>query len=132
MPANFKNSAVATEWEKVSFHSNSKEKQCQKMFKLLYNCTHFTWQQDDAQNPSSQASIGHELRTSRCINWIWKRQRDQRLNCHHTLNHRKSKGIPKNIYFCFMTMQKPLTVWITTNCGIFLMRWKYQTTLPVS
>ena len=33
MPANLENSAVATELEKVSFHSNSKERQCQRMFK---------------------------------------------------------------------------------------------------
>ena len=31
---------VATGLEKVSFHSNLKERQCQKMFKLLQNCTH--------------------------------------------------------------------------------------------
>ena len=42
MPANLENSAVATGLEKVSFHSNPKERQCQRMFKLLYNCTHFT------------------------------------------------------------------------------------------
>ena len=35
-------SAVATGLEKVSFHSNPKEKQCQRLFKLWYNCTHFT------------------------------------------------------------------------------------------
>ena len=29
-------------------------------------------------------------------------------------------------------MQNPLTVWITTNCGKFLKRWEYQTTLPAS
>ena len=29
-----------------------------------------------------------------------------------------------------LTMPKPLTVWITTNCGKFLKRWEYQTTLP--
>ena len=29
-------------------------------------------------------------------------------------------------------MQKPLTVWITTNCGKFLKRWECQTTLPVA
>ena len=34
MPANLENSAVATELEKVSFHSNPKERQCQRMFKL--------------------------------------------------------------------------------------------------
>ena len=27
---------------KVSFHSNPKERQCQRMFKLPHNCTHFT------------------------------------------------------------------------------------------
>ena len=40
--ANLENSAVATGLEKVSFHSNPKERQCQRMFKLLHNCTHFT------------------------------------------------------------------------------------------
>ena len=36
------NSRVATELEKVSFHSNSKERQCQRMLKLPHNCTHLT------------------------------------------------------------------------------------------
>ena len=31
-----------------------------------------------------------------------------------------------------MTMLKPLTVWITTNCGSFFKRWEYQTTWPAS
>ena len=34
--------AVATGLAKVSFHSNPKEGQCQKTFKLLHNCTHLT------------------------------------------------------------------------------------------
>ena len=34
MPANLENSAVATGLEKVSFHSNPKERQCQRMLKL--------------------------------------------------------------------------------------------------
>ena len=29
-------------------------------------------------------------------------------------------------------MPKPLTVWITINCGKFWKRWEYQTTLPAS
>ena len=37
------NSAVATGLEKVSFYSNPKERQCQRMIKLLHNCTHLTW-----------------------------------------------------------------------------------------
>ena len=31
-----------------------------------------------------------------------------------------------------LTMPKPLTVWIKTNCGEFFKRWEYQTTLPAS
>ena len=42
MPANLENSAVATGLEKVSFHSNPKDRQYQRMFKLLHNCTHLT------------------------------------------------------------------------------------------
>ena len=42
MSANLENSAVATGLEKVSFHSNSKERQCQRMLKLLHYCTHLT------------------------------------------------------------------------------------------
>ena len=36
------NSAVATGLEKVSFHSNPKEGECQRMLKLLHNCIHLT------------------------------------------------------------------------------------------
>ena len=39
---NLENSAVATRLEKVSFHFNPKERQCQRMLKLLHNCTHLT------------------------------------------------------------------------------------------
>ena len=31
-----------------------------------------------------------------------------------------------------LTMPKPLTVWITINCGRFFKRWEYQTTLLAS
>ena len=42
MPANLEDSAVATGLEKVSFHSNPKERQCQRMLKLPHNCTLLT------------------------------------------------------------------------------------------
>ena len=42
MPASLENSAVARGLEKVSFDYNLKERQCQRMFKLLHNCTHLT------------------------------------------------------------------------------------------
>ena len=45
---------------------------------------------------------------------------------------KKAKEIQKNICLYFLIMSKPLTVWITTNCGKFWKRWEYQTTLPAS
>ena len=55
------NSAVDTGLEKVSFHSNPKERQCQRILKLPHNCTHLTLQQSNAQNSPSQASTVSEL-----------------------------------------------------------------------
>jgi len=42
MPAKLENSAVVTDLEKVSFHSNPKERQFQRMLKLLHICIHLT------------------------------------------------------------------------------------------
>ena len=106
MPPKLENSAMATGLEKVSFHSNAKEEQCQRMFKLLHNCPHFTCQQGHVQNPSSQASTVCEPRTSTCTSWVQKRQKKQISNCQHPLNHRKSKGIPEKHYFCFIDYTK--------------------------
>ena len=50
LPANLENSAVATGLQKVSFHSYSKERQCQRMLKLPHNCTHLTHQESNSQN----------------------------------------------------------------------------------
>ena len=44
----------------------------------------------------------------------------------------KAREFQKNIYSASLTMLKPLTVWITKNCGKFFKRWKYQTTFPAS
>ena len=71
-------------------------------------------------------------RTSRCSSWIWKRQRNQRSNCQHPLDHIKKQENSKKASASALTMLKPLTVWITTNCGKFFKRWEYQTTLSAS
>ena len=56
--------------------------------------------------------------------------RDQIANIRWIIE--KVREFWKNIYFCFIVMQNPLSVWIKTNYGKFLKRWKYQTTLPDS
>ena len=125
MPANLENSAVATGLEKVSFHSNPKERQCQRMFKLLHNCTHLTaskvmltilqarfQQYVNCELPGVQAGFrkGRGTRDKIAnICWIIK----------------KAREFQKNIFTsALLTMPKPLTVWITKNCGKFFKRWE--------
>ena len=45
---------------------------------------------------------------------------------------KKQRSSRKASTFALFTMPKPLTVWITTNCGKFFKRWEYQTTWPAS
>ena len=51
--------------------------------------------------------------------------RDQIANIHWIIEKASSRKISIS---ALLTTPKPLTVWITTNCGKFLKRWKYQTT----
>ena len=45
----------------------------------------------------------------------------------------KSKRVPeKHLFLLYWLCQKPLTVWITINCGQFWKKWEYQTTWPAS
>ena len=128
MPANLENSAVATGLEKASFHSNPKERQCQRKFKLLHNCTHLTHQQSNAPNSPSQALTVREPRTSRCSGWIRKGRgtRDQLPTSAGSSKNQESSR--KTSTSALLTTPKPLTVWITTNFGQFLKRREYQTT----
>ena len=44
----------------------------------------------------------------------------------------KQKRSRKISTYDLLTMPKPFTVWITTNCGKFFRRWEYWTTFPTS
>ena len=61
---------------------------------------------NNAQNSPSQASAIHESWTSRYSSWFKKRQRNQRPNWQHLLNHRKAREFQRNIYFCFIDYAK--------------------------
>ena len=43
---------------------------------------------------------------------------------------KNQESFRKTSTFALLTMWKPLTVWITKNCGKFWKRWEYQTTWP--
>ena len=106
MPANQENSAVAIGLEKVSFHSNSKERQCQRMFKLPYNCTHLTRYQSNAQNSQSrlQQYMKHELPDVQDGFREARGTRDQIANICWIIE--KARELQKNIKFCFIDYAK--------------------------
>ena len=118
MPANVENSAVATGLEKVGFHSNPKERQCQRMFKLPHNCIHLTHWQSNAQNSPN--------RLQQYMNWEipdvqpgfrkGRGTKDQIANI--CLIIKKAREFPKNIYFCFINYSK------TFDCVYHNKLWK--------
>ena len=104
MPANLENSAVPTRLEKVSFHSNPKERQCQRMLKLPHNCTHLTCQQNNAQNSPSQASTVCELLDAQTGFRKCRRTEDLIANILWIIE--KASEFQKNIYFCLIYYTK--------------------------
>ena len=132
MLANLENSAMATVLEKVSFYSNPKERQCQRMFQLLHICTHFTWYQSNAQifQVRFQQYMNHELPDVQAGFRKGRGTSDQIANILGTQKKRESsRKIPTS---ALVTMPKPLTLWTITNCGKSFRRWEYQTSWPVS
>ena len=132
MPANLENSAVTTGLEKVSFHSNPKERQCQRMLK---HCTiAFISHASKVMLKILQARLQQYMHCGLPDVQTGFRKgrgaREQIANIRWIIG--KAREFQKNIYFCFLTMPKPLTVWITINCGKFWKRWEYQTTWPAS
>ena len=64
-----------------------------------------------------QQYVNHELPD---VQADFRKGRGNRLNCQHPLDLRKSKRVPeKKSISALLTMPKPLTVWITINCGKF-------------
>ena len=96
MPANLEDTAVATRMEKVSFHSNLRERQCQRIFKLLHSVQTVALISHVSKVMLKILQAGLRKKwTSRCPSWIEKRQRNQRSDCHHLLDHRKSRRVPE-------------------------------------
>ena len=119
MPANLENLAVATGMEKVSFHSNPKERQCQRMLKLPHNCTHLTSSKVMLKIPQARLHqyMNCELPDVQAGFRKGRGTRDPIANICRIME--KAREFQKNIYFCFIDSPKPLTVWMTINCGTF-------------
>ena len=121
---------MATGLQKVSFHSNPKEsnaKECSNyhtiafishtskvMLKILQARLqqYMNWKLPDVQAGFRKGRGTRDEIVNVC--WLIKRQESSR----------------KTSISALLTMPKPLTMWITTNCGKFFKRWRYQITWP--
>ena len=117
MPANVENSAVATGLERSVFiptpkKDNAKECLTYLTIVLLSHASKVTLK-------SLQARLNSGTVNFQMFKLDLEKEGNQRSNCQHLLDHGKAGEFQKNIYFCFLTMPKPLTVWITINCGKF-------------
>ena len=134
MPANLENSAVATGLEKVSFHSYPKERQCQRMLKLLQIAliSHASKGMLKILQAMLQQDVNRELLDVQASFRKGRGTRDQIASIHWIIEKAREFQKKKTSTSALLTMTKPLTVWITTNCGKFFKRWEYQITLPDS
>ena len=99
MPANVENSAMATGLEKVSFHSNPKERQCERMLKLLHNCTlsHASEVMLKILQARLQQYLNCELPDVQAVFRKGRGTRDQIANIRWII--KKARYFQKNIYF---------------------------------
>ena len=108
MPANMENSAVATGLEKVSFHSDPKERQCLRILKLPHNCTHLTPSKVMLQilQAGLQQYMNRKLPDVQVCFRKRRGTRDQIANIRWIME--KARECQKNIYFCFIDYAKAL------------------------
>ena len=106
MSPNLENSAVATGLEKVGVHSNPKERQCQKMLKLLHDCTisHASKVMLKIIQARLQQYVNREFPDVQAGFRKGRGTRDQVASIHWITE--KAREFQKNIYFCFIDYAK--------------------------
>ena len=132
MPANLENSAVAEGLEKVSFHSNPKERHCQRMLKLhtISLISHASKVLLKILQARLQRYVNHELPD---VPTGFRKGREPEIKLPTSAGSCKKQESSRKISIsALLAMPKSLTVWITINCGKFWKRWEYQTTWPAS
>ena len=106
MPTNLENSAVATGLEKVSFHSNPKERQRQECsnYHTIALISHASKVMLKILQARLQQHLNHELPDVQAGFRKGKGTRDQIANIHWIIE--KGREFQKNIYFCFIDYAK--------------------------
>ena len=117
MPANLENSAV--DWRRSVFIPIPKKgnaKECSN-YRTIVLISHATKVMLKILQARLQQYVNRELPDVQAGFRKGRGTRDQIANIHWII--KKAKEFQKNIYFCLLTMPKPLTVWIAINSGKF-------------
>ena len=106
MPPNLENSAVATGLEKISFHSNPKESQCQECsnYCTIALTSHASKVMLKIFQARLQQYMNHELPGVQAGFRKGRGTRDQIANICWIME--KAREFQKNIYFCFIDYAK--------------------------
>ena len=106
MPANLEKPAMATGLEKVSFHSNPKEGQCQKCsnYCMIALISHASKVILKILQAKLQQYVNHELQDVQTGFRNDRGGRDQIVNIHWITE--KARNLQKNGYFCFIDYSK--------------------------
>ena len=114
MSANFENSAVATGLEKVSFHSNPKERQCQRMLTspTIALISHASKIMLKILQARLQQYVNRELPNVQAGFRKGRGTRDQIAKICWIIE--KAREFQKNIYFCFINYAKAFD-WVDHN-----------------
>ena len=119
MSANLENSAVSIGLEKVTFHSNSKRgnaKECSN-YRTIALISHASKVMLKILQARLQQYVNHELPDVQAGFRKGRGTRDQTANICWIME--KQESSRKTSISALLTMPKPLTLWITINCGEF-------------
>ena len=131
MTANLENSAVAIGLEKVSFHSNPKERpknaqaitQLYSFHTLVKPCSKFS-----KPGFNSAWTVNFQM-----FKLVLEKAEEWEIKLPKFVGSlKKQESSRKTSTSALLTMTKPLTVWTTVNSGKSFKRWKFQTTWPTS
>ena len=116
IPANLENSAVATGLEKFSFHSDPKERQWQRMVKLLKTALilHSSKAMLKILQARRQQYVNQELPDVHAGFRKGRGTRDQIANICWII--KKGREFQKNIYFCFTDYTKAIVKVLHSIC----------------
>ena len=119
MPANLENSAVAIRLEKVSFHPNPKERQCQRRLNhTIVIISHASKVMLKILQARLQQYMNHNFQMFKLD--LEKAEEPESKLPTSAGSSKKQESSRKTPISAFLTMPKLLTVWITINCGKLL------------